>query len=64
GPHMTDPITNYKPMDLQYKTYAYSMNELYHLKPSLASASYEEDPLISELVRSLPKRKFWRLRMG
>ncbi|CAI6560977.1 AEL_HP2_G0029260.mRNA.1.CDS.1 [Saccharomyces cerevisiae] len=61
---LTDPITNYKPMDLQYKTYAYSMNELYHLKPSLASASYEEDPLISELVRSLPKRKFWRLRMG
>lgn len=46
---LTDPITNYKPMDLQYKTYAYSMNELYHLKPSLASASYEEDPLISNL---------------
>lgn len=61
---LTDPITNYKPMELQYKTYAYSMNELYLLKPSLASTSYEEDPLISELVKSLPKRKFWRLRMG
>ncbi|QID86263.1 hypothetical protein GRS66_008881 [Saccharomyces pastorianus] len=61
---LTDPITNYKPMELKYKTYAYSMNELYHLKPSLTSASYEEDPLTAELVKSLPKRKFWRLRMG
>ncbi|EJS43010.1 eap1p [Saccharomyces arboricola H-6] len=62
---LTDPITNYKPMELEYKTHAYSMNELYHLKPSsLTSASYEEDPSIAELVKSLPKRKFWRLRMG
>ncbi|CAI4044346.1 hypothetical protein SKDZ_11G0170 [Saccharomyces kudriavzevii ZP591] len=61
---LTDPITNYKPMELQYKTYAYSMNELYHLKPSLTNASFEEDSLITELVKSLPKRKFWRLRMG
>ncbi|EJT42607.1 EAP1-like protein [Saccharomyces kudriavzevii IFO 1802] len=53
---LTDPITNYKPMELQYKTYAYSMNELYHLKPSLTNASFEEDSLITELVKSLPKR--------